>query len=181
MTWFLLITIFAWSLDGADNYEIYRDQCRKEALFKITDRNVKINGGLIQTVHANSLAYCLKNCVDASACKTFNFKPTSVTTELNCELLSATRVDSGMTSINSLGWKHYEPVQQTVSIFQFSLIILQDKLLVVISSPSSFLAAINPRLVRAQPLGFCFAGQVENTELSDTSDFSETLEKISEI
>ncbi len=93
-------------------FDIFKSACRKSGLFKITDRNIKITGGLVSAVNAVSLSLCLKFCLDSSTCKTFNFKADS--SDKNCELLSVTRSVTG-TAINANGWKHYEPIHQSVS------------------------------------------------------------------
>eukprot|EP00794_Sanderia_malayensis_P003012 gene3012-3470_t len=95
--------------------EIFRSACRKSAIFKLTDRDKKITGGLISSFHAPSLSLCLKNCLDTATCKTFNFFGNAVSgSSVTCELLSVTRAVSGVT-VSATGWKHYEPVQQAIT------------------------------------------------------------------
>ena len=95
------------------NYLVSRSPCRRYAIFKVTDRDNKVTGGLISSQYASTLSACLKGCLDVANCQTFNFKEAITPAENNCELLSTTR-SSGLTAVT--GWKHYEPVSQSVSI-----------------------------------------------------------------
>ena len=104
-----IIAILTASAAIVSCYQIYKSPCRRYSVFKITDRGQKATGGLIATIKAKSLTFCLKGCLDESNCKTFNFKKGA---NENCELLSLTRL-SGTTLAD--GWNHYEPTHQSVS------------------------------------------------------------------
>ena len=97
------------------NFLVSRSPCRRYAIFKATDRDSKVTAGLISSQYASTLSACLKGCLDVANCQTFNFKEATTPSENNCELLSNTR-SSGVTAVT--GWKHYEPVSQSVSIIR---------------------------------------------------------------
>ena len=113
MRCFLEILILFSVTKSVINFLVSRSPCRRYALFKITDRDKKVTGGIISAHYANKLSACLKGCLDVANCQTFNFKEATTRSENNCELLSTTR-SSGATAVT--GWKHYEPVSQSVSI-----------------------------------------------------------------
>lgn len=98
-------------------YDINRGACRRYALFKVTDRNTTVTEGIILRIHAKSPSFCVKNCIDISACKSINYKPSNNATFENCHILNNTRL-SGST-VNVAGWNHYEPVPQTVCPFYY--------------------------------------------------------------
>ena len=70
---------------------VYRSSCRKDVLMKATDKNKKLVGSasnVISSFHAETLSLCTKKCIDASECKSQNYKKyASEENEINCQLL----------------------------------------------------------------------------------------------
>ena len=95
---------------------IYRSSCRKGTLFKITDRNVKINGGLLTSNYQKGLSYCVRECVETDGCMLVNYN-LNVLDSSNCEILNISK--NGTLFLESVsGWNHYEPI--TMVSFTFS-------------------------------------------------------------
>ena len=96
---------------------IYRSSCRKDTLFKITDRNVKINGDLLTSNFQKGLSYCVRQCVEIDGCMSINYNQ-NVLNSSNCEILSISK--NGTLLLESVsGWNHYEPI--TMVSFMFSI------------------------------------------------------------
>ena len=105
------------SSSGSEN-GIHRTACRREVLFKLTDRGKKLAGGanniILQRKEA-TLSGCVKRCLENDSCITINYKKLhqgSAATE-NCQLLDIMKSNGPM--VESTGWNHYEPVKQVVS------------------------------------------------------------------
>ena len=97
---------------GSDGeYEIYKSDCRRNALFKVTDRDKKVNDGLEKTLYVEYLVECLKDCLENHNCLSFNYKASKENSQ--CELLSSTLIKGG-TLVEAAGWNHYEPAPQKV-------------------------------------------------------------------
>ena len=131
----LLVLISIESTYGG-NYNIYRSACRKYAVFKATDRNAKVKGGLISVFYVNSLPHCVRECLAVSNCLTFNFSPTK--NQENCEILASSKSTDG-TLVAATSWNHYEALSQQVSsridssLFEESLSSVRRVLLASIS------------------------------------------------
>ena len=102
-------------LSSAIAYGVHRLQCRKDVLFKLTDRDKKLTGqenNIIQQSKEFTLSHCAKKCLDMSKCTTINFKKWNqgLSQEENCQLLNILKVNGSM--MTSKGWNHYEPVKQ---------------------------------------------------------------------
>ena len=111
----MLTVLVIFSIDGtfAGSYNIYRSACRKYAVFKATDRNMKMKDGLISSYLVESLPYCVRKCLAAPNCMTINFSPTE--SPGNCELLTYSRSSGGALEA-APAWNHYESLSHDVSI-----------------------------------------------------------------
>ena len=107
-----LIALYSLGRVCDGNYNIYRSSCRKYAVFKATDRGKKVNGGLIAAYIASSLPECVRRCLAATNCLTFNFSPAS--NQNNCEILTSSRVNGGTLEAAN-NWNHYEALSHQVS------------------------------------------------------------------
>ena len=105
------------SLGSGSEYGFHRTACRKDVLFKLTDRGKKLAGGannIIQQRKEATLSSCVKACLGKDNCITINYKrPTdgSAAAE-NCQLLNISKSNGVM--VESTGWNHYEPVKQVL-------------------------------------------------------------------
>ncbi len=101
-----------------DENKIFRSSCRRDALFKITERNKKLVGqanSLVGWSRVKSLPMCVKLCIEASGCRSVNYKSESTSsTERNCQLLDVAKSNSTVLLKDATGWKHYEPVSQVL-------------------------------------------------------------------
>ena len=94
---------------------LYRTECRRDVLFKLTDRDKKLTGqasNVLLELKEQSLSGCSKKCLVNKSCKSTNFKkqdPDS-SAEKNCQILDILKVNGSMTDVS--GWNHYEPVKQ---------------------------------------------------------------------
>ena len=92
--------------------QIYRSECRRDAILKVTDRDKKLTG-VIRNVNASDLPHCVRGCINESLCNSINYK--KVTTNAqgnNCELLHTNRKSQGASLVDAPGWLHYEPTVQ---------------------------------------------------------------------
>ncbi len=101
-----------------NGHKIHRSSCRKDALFKLTDRNKKLQGqasNVIGSSRVKSLPLCVKLCMQPPNCRSINYKsePGS-NTEKNCQLLDIDKSNSTAQLTEAAGWKHYEPVSQVI-------------------------------------------------------------------
>ncbi|XP_065053009.1 fibropellin-3-like [Rhopilema esculentum] len=108
-----LICLFTlcFTIHGTFQYLIHRNSCRRYALFKVDGKGLKVTGGVIASMQVNSLRDCLKQCLDTSNCKSFNYIATSKGE--NCQTLSNDKLTGS--SFAAAGCNHYEPVAQTVT------------------------------------------------------------------
>ena len=90
-------------------FEIYRSSCRTDVLFKISNRDYKLDMGADKMLAIPSLSQCARKCVKRESCKSINYNPNSY----ECELLNASKSNGG-SLVASVGWKHYEPLNITV-------------------------------------------------------------------
>ena len=108
----LAVTVLSAPVDNT-TYQIYRDECKREATFKLAHRNkvLALQRFLklpIKASKQNSLSFCARECTSVSWCKAFNYKVNKATT--NCQLLGFNVSDFGAVLVVEPGWKHYEPV-----------------------------------------------------------------------
>lgn len=109
-------TILLLLFGSAVNGQIFRMECRRDTLMKVTDRDKKLIGAVIAEVRVSSLPYCVKSCLNDSRCNSINHKRIEATPQgSNCELLSANRTSEGTALTDAFGWLHYEPVVQVSS------------------------------------------------------------------
>ena len=102
-------------LSSAIEYGIHRLQCRRDATFKLTDRDKKLTGqenNIIQQSKESTLSKCARKCLHTNNCITINFKKPNqgLSQEDNCQLLNILKVNGSM--VTSKGWNHYEPSKQ---------------------------------------------------------------------
>ena len=96
--------------------QIYRNECRRDAIMKVTDRDKKLTGVILQ-VRASALPHCVRGCINESMCSSINYKKFATTTQgNNCELLNTNRTSEGANLIAAPGWLHYEPTVQVCSL-----------------------------------------------------------------
>ena len=118
----LYLNLIIWPSTGSA--QIFRSSCRKDALFKATDRDKILSGlasNLLGSTRVTSLALCAKACVNLPRCVSFNYKKKPATgVEKNCQLLDVDKGDSTAASLSSAaGWIHYEPVMQVCQTLFF--------------------------------------------------------------
>ena len=95
--------------------QIYRNEYRRDAIMKATDRDKKLTGVILQ-VRASALPHCVRGCINESMCSSINYKKVTTTTQgNNCELLNTNRTSEGANLIAAPGWLHYEPTVQVSS------------------------------------------------------------------
>ena len=94
--------------------QIFRSNCRADGMFKLTDRNSKLDSLKISSLKVSSLSICAKNCIKESSCLSINYHPVTSSQE-NCELLASNKSTAGASLVSVTGWKHYDPVRQQVS------------------------------------------------------------------
>eukprot|EP00795_Rhopilema_esculentum_P001208 gene1208-15574_t len=92
---------------------VYRSECRRDALFIATDRDKVVSqtvGGVLQTIKNIRLPLCAKQCTGNNQCQSLNFKKDAIS---ECEILSFNKTTAGAVIENKPGWIHYEPINQT--------------------------------------------------------------------
>eukprot|EP00794_Sanderia_malayensis_P014223 gene14223-15706_t len=93
--------------------QIFRNTCTRDGLFKIVQRDSRLDAVVLESVSVKSLAHCAKVCIDNQQCKSINYKTGTVKL---CEVLSQSRQELGEVGLKTKsGWKHYEPVQNQES------------------------------------------------------------------
>jgi len=107
-----------YSLGSGSQYGFHRTACRKDVLFKLSDRGKKLTGGannIIMQRRETTLSSCVKKCLEKDNCITINYKkPNEGSAEIeNCQLLNILKANGVM--VESTGWNHYEPVKQVLS------------------------------------------------------------------
>ena len=97
----ILVTVFDIS------FEIYRMSCRKDALFKLSARNSKLQVIPISMVAVDNLSLCARMCIHENTCKSLNYNVFNK----SCEILSKSKSEVGNDMIkNADNWRHYEPI-----------------------------------------------------------------------
>ena len=87
---------------------IYRMECRRDAIYKATDKEKILNGGnLVSVINTVTLSHWAKQCTSHIQCKSFNFKKTGSS---NCQILDIDKRNSSGKIENAPGWIHYDPV-----------------------------------------------------------------------
>ena len=93
------------------SFEIYRQSCRRDALFKLSARNSKLEVIPISLVTVDSLSLCARMCVRENACKSINYNVFNK----SCEVLSKSKWEVGNVMLkNADNWRHYEPISYEV-------------------------------------------------------------------
>ena len=109
----IFITVFDTS------FEIYRMSCRKDALFKLSARNSKLQVIPISMVAVDNLSLCARMCIHENTCKSINYNVFNK----SCEILSKNKSDVGNDMIkNADNWRHYEPIIYEVCYVLHSVI-----------------------------------------------------------
>ena len=114
-----LILIHQCDSGTANNHTLYRSSCRNDGLFKLTDRNMKIKGGMIVSSYQRDLSHCARQCLMIGECLSINFNP-GILQKSNCEAFHNSKANVSSLMEANLGWKHYEPIP-TVSSLLISL------------------------------------------------------------
>ena len=96
-------------------YQIFRNPCRGDVVFKLQNRNSKLRFTKLSSSVVPGLAYCARDCLRNSLCLSFNYQP-FVSSQINCELLAGNKTTNGAVIQSSIGWKHYSPVIQEVGL-----------------------------------------------------------------
>eukprot|EP00794_Sanderia_malayensis_P014221 gene14221-15704_t len=109
----LIIDIVLKFLQPQTVAQIFRNTCTRDGLFKIVQRDSRLDAVVLESVRVKSLAHCAKVCIDNQQCKSINYKTGTVKL---CEVLSQSRQELGEVGLKTQsGWKHYEPVQNQES------------------------------------------------------------------
>ena len=114
--WYITASQYQLLGSGSD-HGFHRTACRKDVLFKLTDRGKKLTGGannIIQQGKEATLPSCVKRCLEKDNCITINYrKPNDGLAAVeNCQLLNILKANGVM--VESPGWNHYEPVKQVL-------------------------------------------------------------------
>ena len=107
----LSIGVIIWQ--SSESILLYRSQCRKDAIFKLTDKNTKVVQNISRNFPAATLSHCARACLGDHTCKSINYSPSAsfLTPENNCETLTTTKYESSQSMLSSQnGWNHYEPL-----------------------------------------------------------------------
>ena len=105
----LSIAIFITVFDTS--FEIYRKSCRRDALFKLSARNSKLEVTPISMVTVDNLSLCARMCVHENTCKSINYNVFNK----SCEVLSKSKLEVGNDMVkNADNWRHYEPIAYEV-------------------------------------------------------------------
>ena len=89
---------------------IHRLDCRRDAVFKATDKEKVLNGGnILSIINTTSLAKCAKHCTSYNQSRSFNFKKKG---DNNCQILDIDKRNSSGKIENAPGWIHYDPVSE---------------------------------------------------------------------
>ena len=105
------IPIFVTLLQDALCVEIHRSSCRRDAIFKLTDRDKKLalnSANILKTISGVRLPVCANKCTSTFDCRSFNYKKEART---NCQILDIDKSNASVTLENAIGWNHYEPVE----------------------------------------------------------------------
>ena len=87
--------------------EIYRMNCRKDVLFKLSAVNSKLEAVLISTATQKNLHLCARMCLSKNTCKSFNYNAITK----SCEILSQNKQEAGAEKLKvASGWKYYQPL-----------------------------------------------------------------------
>ena len=104
------------STKATSTFGIYRSSCRRDALFKATDRDAFLKGDVkkeIESSFLKSLSLCARRCMQVSQCQSINYKKNGLIADgANCVLLDIVKSSTGASLVSGLGWIHYEPVNQ---------------------------------------------------------------------
>ncbi len=97
--------------------QIYRSQCRKDALFKKVSEIGKLLTGRSKSIvgshKGKGLAKCVLGCIKIHECLSINFYKNSKDPKGNeCQLLSINQSTPGASYVSKPGWVHYQPVNQ---------------------------------------------------------------------
>ena len=81
--------------------------CRRDALFKLSARNSKLQVIPISMVAVDNLSLCARMCIHENTCKSVNYNVFNK----SCEILSKSKSEVGNDMIkNADNWRHYEPI-----------------------------------------------------------------------
>ena len=118
---FFFAVIFACLLKRIVADIIHRSECRRDAVYKATDRNKMLasNDGKTLTVStAETLAKCARYCTSHPQGRSFNFKKGG---NPNCQVLDIDKTNSSGKIENATGWIHYEPISKVCTAFLSAL------------------------------------------------------------
>ena len=105
------IPIFVTLLQGAIGVEIHRSSCRRDAIFKLTDRDKRLvfnSANIVKTISGVRLPVCANRCTSTFECRSFNYKKEE---GINCQILDIDKSNASVTLENAIGWNHYEPIE----------------------------------------------------------------------
>ena len=107
-----IIAVLTSTFQGVLAAKIHRSACRRDAVFKATDRDKKLTlnpANILSTISALRLPYCAKHCTATVNCRSLNFKKASTG---NCQILDIDKNNVSVTVVSSVGWIHYEPISE---------------------------------------------------------------------
>eukprot|EP00794_Sanderia_malayensis_P015802 gene15802-17395_t len=114
-----IFLFIAFEASLSNSVKIFRSNCRRDGLFKVTDRNSILSGAssanVVSATYKATPRECVRECLKILQCRSINFKEQSSTTSVsNCQLLDIDKTNSSVVVKNTAefsGWKHYEPVE----------------------------------------------------------------------
>ena len=92
--------------------KVYRSNCRRDVMFKATDRDKKLTLNpqkILSTVSASRLPLCARQCTSTFNCRSINYKRAQAA---NCQILDIDKSNASVVVENAVGWVHYDPVSQ---------------------------------------------------------------------
>ena len=119
---FFFAIILACILDRIVAANIHRSECRRDALYKATDRDKVLtsnDGKTLAVSTAETLSKCARYCTSHPQGRSFNFKKGG---NPNCQVLDIDKTNSSGRIENATGWIHYEPINQVCNALLSAMI-----------------------------------------------------------
>ena len=118
------VSTFATLFHYAIGAEIHRSSCRRDAIFKLTDRDETLalnSGSILKTISGVRLPVCANKCTSTFHCRSFNYKSKQSSI---CQILDIDKSNASVTLENAVGWNHYEPIEMVCVFFWTNYLIL---------------------------------------------------------
>ena len=107
---FLRLALCLMVIQCSELVKIHRSNCRRDAVFKATDRDKRLTlsqSSIFSIVSTAKLALCVQHCTSTFNCRSINYKQAQ--TE-NCQILEFDKSNASAVVENATGWVHYEPI-----------------------------------------------------------------------